>query len=1053
MLVFLLLSALLADAKTAQVVFQNNGGFVNLVGIDSSNTTFTFTTFAGPPDISYWRIHTLFVTRECEMSPIWNPTNQTVGVSCVGSACPAGDLSAKHGVLNFSYPVYNDPDISLFGEFSVIGRSMFFYDANDNVLTCGNIYNVPSPNTQAVFEGAIMGTINMAENAGETVIQVDLWWADSNHAVESGFPWHVHQNMAWDLSDCSACGGHLNPAGVNASACATLPDWASKEAGCESGDLAGKHGKLTIPGRYVFTDQNLPLMSGTNTTNAAGRSIVIHSNVNSSVRIQCANLGWQARAVFPGNTVGAPVGTVDFFQPSLDYPTTIRVQLTGLQYYNGTGNGWHVHNFPRRDNCYANATGIGSHYDPDGHNLHDGSYSCNASDPANTCEMGDLAGKLGKFMTENVSMTYIDQYLSLSSDTSIIGRSIMIHRNTGEPFACANIESPYMMKTVTVHFSGKNWGTMTTAAPMYGVLKFTQPLNFPYYETTFSMRFWSTANISGFSMNIYEGIPYPGDNCSDWVSNNQVINNPAWSELGLLSAYSGDIPAFTGVYEDLWTLGRDYWVKPLTGAFGLNQAPFYTVVLGDVGAEFLYCAPMGKMVTADLGANGMVNFFSPSALDPVCVDIDLMGLTNLPNTMHIHEFPVDSTGSCAPSSTGGHLNYMHVDTTPGVYNCSATNPMGCEAGDLTGRYGKLMTAAVDALHVDDMITTYGINSLVGRSIVIHDVNGTRVHCGTIGYGPGSMISQTSSFWGVVDGTVTLTQNSIYNDEETSIYLSYQYNDPMNATTMSHKFHVHMNPVGHMIDTVTPDCSTIGGHFNGWNVLPSGCANSTNKNRDCEIGDLSGRLGVTLTISNTTTRLFYTDAVVALSGLMSSKDRSIAIHNSGSTTYLSCASMMNTKTVRPSNCGSATCYNNSNMAWKYCTTCDPATCCSILQCSIVTCPAATKVLLPINCPNNNCTEDTCCTPILYCNGTTCGTGMRAKTNACPNNTCTADVCCETIPKCSSVTCPKGQTAKDIACPASGCTTDNCCATVSMGTIAQPLMVLVAIVSWIALFIQF
>ena len=60
------------------------------------------------------------------------------------------------------------------------------------------------------------------------------------------------------------------------------------------------------------------------------------------------------------------------------------------------------------------------------------------------------------------------------------------------------------------------------------------------------------------------------------------------------------------------------------------------------------------------------------------------------------------------------------------------SPCSCEAGDLAGKFGQIpMTGMLD--EVDDTGTLFlsGKNSIVGRSIVIHAVDGTNFECATI----------------------------------------------------------------------------------------------------------------------------------------------------------------------------------------------------------------------------------------------------------------------------------------------------------------------------------
>jgi hypothetical protein len=51
---------------------------------------------------------------------------------------------------------------------------------------------------------------------------------------------------------------------------------------------------------------------------------------------------------------------------------------------------------------------------------------------------------------------------------------------------------------------------------------------------------------------------------------------------------------------------------------------------------------------------------------------------------HVHVNPLDASGSCA--SAGAHLDPANRTESP---PCDATNPETCQAGDLSGKYGKI----------------------------------------------------------------------------------------------------------------------------------------------------------------------------------------------------------------------------------------------------------------------------------------------------------------------------------------------------------------------------
>ncbi|KFY24069.1 hypothetical protein V493_05462 [Pseudogymnoascus sp. VKM F-4281 (FW-2241)] len=95
-----------------------------------------------------------------------------------------------------------------------------------------------------------------------------------------------------------------------------------------------------------------------------------------------------------------------------------------------------------------------------------------------------------------------------------------------------------------------------------------------------------------------------------------------------------------------------------------------------------------------------------------------------PFTFHIHENPVNSTGSCA--STGGHLNPYNAGK-----KCDTKNLASCEVGDLSGKIGEPFPAGDVSASLADAFTslTPGNAAFIGnRSIVVHADDTTRIAC-------------------------------------------------------------------------------------------------------------------------------------------------------------------------------------------------------------------------------------------------------------------------------------------------------------------------------------
>ncbi|KXN74891.1 Cu,Zn superoxide dismutase-like protein, partial [Conidiobolus coronatus NRRL 28638] len=93
---------------------------------------------------------------------------------------------------------------------------------------------------------------------------------------------------------------------------------------------------------------------------------------------------------------------------------------------------------------------------------------------------------------------------------------------------------------------------------------------------------------------------------------------------------------------------------------------------------------------------------------------------------HIHINPV-TDGNC--TSTGGHYDPLTANKSPQVeYVCNKDDTSTCEAGDLSGKHGPLKLTDGMANYVD---STFNLNEIIGRSVVIHAPDKTRIACNNI----------------------------------------------------------------------------------------------------------------------------------------------------------------------------------------------------------------------------------------------------------------------------------------------------------------------------------
>ena len=130
-------------------------------------------------------------------------------------------------------------------------------------------------------------------------------------------------------------------------------------------------------------------------------------------------------------------GSITFSQATGSSPTVVTIKLIGLA---GIAGDFHVHVSPIQlsSSTPCGSTETGGHFNPLG--VPPG--QCSPTAPQ-LCEVGDLSGKSGSLAgLPSADSMYYDSNLPLSGPNSIVGRSVVIHRATGENWVCADIVDP-----------------------------------------------------------------------------------------------------------------------------------------------------------------------------------------------------------------------------------------------------------------------------------------------------------------------------------------------------------------------------------------------------------------------------------------------------------------------------------------------------------------------------------------------------------------------------------------------------------------------------------
>ena len=505
----------------------------------------------------------------------------------------------------------------------------------------------------------------------------------------------------------------------------------------------------------------------------------------------------QVVVTFPDRGVGYPKGTITITnQPNNPNGATITTNLQNLE---GTGNKWHVHSGPTAETggidagCGAGVTG--GHYDPTFQNYPNG-YPNEGDTPV--YEIGDLSGKhglLGVGSTVDVS-THTDPILRVDADFglpntasyySVLGRSIVIHRNDGSRWACANIGP------------GGRYAKAAFSTPdgPTGSIELFQPSELR--GTAISVNIKSSVpgddpTGAGFKWHVHVAPVPPGtEDCAatgghfnpTWASSTCVPGAPC--EAGDLSGKWGRLNATTAtigndatgvppnppntqeclIYDrnpDLlpvpcFTDGRGYVVddKGLT-LYGAQSVRGRSIVIHRADGSRWACAtipPVGAMsysvafpsgIGSQIAENnlpyGTVDLFQLDERTPTTVTVSLDGLEAGDNPWHIHELPVPNRAAEMESAMAGG-GMMAADMFDAGYadgDCGGTaghfNPtfgIGVtEYGDLSAKIQDLNTSSARIFAEDATLFLTGKYSVVGRSIVIHRTSKARWACSNIG---------------------------------------------------------------------------------------------------------------------------------------------------------------------------------------------------------------------------------------------------------------------------------------------------------------------------------
>ncbi|GAB6022615.1 hypothetical protein CHUAL_006711 [Chamberlinius hualienensis] len=859
------------------------------------------------------------------------------------------DFTSKHGHLTVesSFPeksiTFQEDAITLFGPNSIWEKSILL---EGTTVVCGNILSVDSVRVaEAVFTSPIAGSVLFrqlhfnSDAVPVTRITTDLFHIGSATPTSSNNDWKI---LATDILDSKSEDRHAgfcnhlttlyDPDNVEDGNCSS-----TNHAHCKRGELTKKHGQVPVGAkrsrysRRVTIDTNLPL------PDLEGPRFLYVAIYNPSTKNQvlsCAKitpiLPKETRTQF--GTEGVK-GYIGFKQQSPLDPTQVTVNLTNLQ---NTGIFYHVHLYPiqpRRSADDKICSSADDHFNPFGISKANSPSAANGT--YDQYEVGDLSGKYGVLSGNNFVAEYIDPYITLFGTYSIVGRSVVIHKQDSSRWICSNIEYPRPVVTAIATFY----------YPFAGRVIFRQDAKNSIDDTTVfveSLIYVDNTKNNSHNHQWYVHTYKPTKDSLDW-QNRCFSTGPAFNSYKVnenddgykdcridnpFRCATGDITRKFGRVSiasspDKVNITRRFYTDinlPLSGPLGIIGRSL--VIQDDLAPDFrgprMGCANIqikypSRAQTKEWHVSGTPSqitgqlvFEQDTEYDYTITNLKLRGLNGIASGYHIHEVPVpvELSYPCTNDAVYGHFNPFKVDKKMSPASGTGTSDQ-YEVGDLSGKYGTLEDA--DSIMIEDVdlnLPLQGPNSIIGRSTVLHKKEkDERWICGDVQpfvKENARRIQAVASFHhpkGFAYGYIRLGQLE-YSDgslSDTTIEISLRYPGKNNKNiTNGHSWGVNVNLVGEDQAVKAPlaRCMAGGYRWNPYRVTSDSnnyvnmCTSRSPLN--CEMGDLSGRLGP-ITVGGQ--RMVFTDSNLPLAGNYSVMKKSIVIsEKNGDNLRFSCANI-------------------------------------------------------------------------------------------------------------------------------------------------------------------
>ncbi|CAJ1053226.1 hypothetical protein EPR50_G00014820 [Xyrichtys novacula] len=601
-------------------------------------------------------------------------------------------------------------------------------------------------------------------------------------------------------------------------------------------------------------------------------------------------------------------GHFSFIQPSPFDVTEVKLNLTNLRNKVGP---YHVHLFPvpfaqMTESSLCSNDNVGGHLNPFNVNTSSPTYPNGPGSSHDMYEIGDLSNKHMSLAGKNeVEMSFKDYHLPLFGQNSIVGRSVVIHLLDGSRYACASIGYPGEVVVSRANFHtpvvGDIWFTQLKDNPLsdvsiftdlaYGDPSMTPTKNHNWHVHVYPISSENDNDANRCSTAGGHWNPFNVNTTDSSYARDCDPSRPFSCEVGDLSNKHSTIDLFTNPCK---VEGKNFFTDvtswlPDSGITGRS------VVLHEAGrgGPRIACAnvTMTRVPKASLGTwygpgmtSGQIQFSQAVPQGPTTINMSLMNLNALAGGYHVHILPIipGSEEPCSNANILGHFNPLGVNISNSPDPGTGTVDQ-YEIGDISGKFGLLTNLnELQTVYMDQNMPLTGPHSIVGRSVVVHYTNGSRLRCANIMAdtdSDGHMTIAKAVFSGTVNGTVTMRQQ-MFPDGSSDVTMEVNLQQMTRQNLSSAFMAIKRNRVG-----ANGQCNSVGEVFNPFNVPLSSSSCSAENPRHCAVGEVSGRHGnVSLMM-----RQLLTDSNIMTTGDNSVVHRSLVLKVGGD--IIACADIL------------------------------------------------------------------------------------------------------------------------------------------------------------------